>query len=228
MITNCNRPKVSTYLNSETGQNLTAKQWGKLIGISERNFRSRYRRWGDQPKTFAIKYNSKIYTHPITGQSLTARQWDIELGLCDGRFRERISYHGDCEAAYLPPQRRGAKPRRFFRNPETGEVKTASHWAETLNISESGFRQRVRTWGSKDLRTYSKGSLLHDGTHVVDCNTKHVYRSLVEAGAALNYSPSGIRHKMARNGSFKKIGQGVSAAPYSNASNSSFPRSCPL
>jgi hypothetical protein len=200
-----NNPKANTYLNSETGQNLTAKQWAKLIGISDRNFRSRHRQWGDNPKTFAIKYNPKIYTHPVTGQSLTARQWDIELGLCDGRFRERISCHGDCEAAYLPPQRRGAKPRRFFRNPETGEAKTASQWGETLNISESGFRRRVQTWGSKDPRTYSKGSLLNDGIHIIHRDTKHVYRSLTAAGKALNYSPSGIRNKMIRNGLFKRL-----------------------
>jgi hypothetical protein len=221
-------PRANTYLNPETGQSLTAKQWAKLIGISDKNFKARYRRWGDNPKTFGLRYTPTIYTHPITGQSLTARQWDIKLGLCDGRFRERISYHGDCEAAYLPPQRRGAKPRRFFRNPETGEAKTASQWGETLNISESGFRRRIRTWGSKDPRTYSKGSLLHDGVHIVHCDTKHVYRSLAAAGKALNYSASGIRHKMIRSGLFKRLGQGVSAAPYSIASNSSLPRSCPL
>jgi hypothetical protein len=218
--------KAKTYLNSETEQNLTAKQWAKLIRISERNFRSRHRRWGDQPRTFAIKYNPKIYTHPITKQSLTARQWDVKLGLNEGTFRERISYHGDCEKAYLPPQRRGAKPKRFFRNPETGCQKTASQWAKALNISESGFRGRVRRWGSKDRRTYSKGSLLHDGIHIIHRDTKHVYRSLAAAGKALNYSPSGIRHKMIRKGSFKKVGtQGVNAAPYSKASNSSLPRS---
>jgi hypothetical protein len=150
-------PKANTYLNSETGQNLTAKQWAKLIGISDKRFKARYRRWGDNSKTFGLRYNLPIYTHPITGKSLTTRQWEIELGLCDGSFRGRISYHGDCEAAYLQPQRRGAKPRLVFHNPETGEAKTASQWGKTLNISESGFRKRVRTWGSKDPRTYSKG-----------------------------------------------------------------------
>ncbi|MGL6284258.1 MAG: hypothetical protein ACRC2J_17785, partial [Microcoleaceae cyanobacterium] len=72
---------------------------------------------------------AKTYTHPVTSVTHTLPQWAAWLDVEEATLAYRLS---NCSpedlAAVLTPGYR-AKPPKLYRNPVTGEEKTAYDWA---------------------------------------------------------------------------------------------------
>ena len=106
----------------------------------------------------------RIITNPETQVSGTYSWWAKELRVKVSTMRNRVAKFGEegnrTWVSFGGVGKAGAVP-KIYTNPFTKEGKTAKGWAKTLDISYSGFQQRVSLHGLGAERTWRRRGAPH-------------------------------------------------------------------
>ena len=101
----------------------------------------------------------RIITNPETKISGTYSWWAKELEIKVSTMRNRVAKFKEADprtwVSFGGIGKAGAVP-KIYINPFTKEGKTAKGWAKTLDISYSGFQQRVSLHGLGAERTWKR------------------------------------------------------------------------
>lgn len=130
------------------GEQLTASEWAKLLGIEVHTFRGRLKRYGyNSPQTFQPCQKRTVLTWQ--GKTKTYQEWAKELNITANALVSRVKRHGLSEKVFTIENRQN---KIYTYN---NESLTISGWAKKLGVSYATFYHRLKSWGEHNPKTYT-------------------------------------------------------------------------